>query len=349
MFPPIPIRFLLLLALLAVALGPDARGDDPAAPTFTPPETLELTEAVIVRRAPDGAPVERWEAGTLLTSERRRSDWVQVTGHFPDGHWQPVHKPLWVPGGSVVAVRPARPKQPPVRSIRARTFQLEGAASLRDGPRGRPVARWEPGTRFTSRRRRGEWLSVSGHFPDGRWQPLETERWIAAEAARDISPPSAIPRPEGAERYALVDKSEFELRVVQEVDDQREVLFRTEVGLGMDDCLPEDQGGKCYYTEPGDYRVRWRIHKPDGIDWCIPDSMAEEPEYAEDLADGQRCFEGVLGKFALNIGQSYAIHGTQDLDSLGEKESHGCIRGRPEAVKRVWRYLREGDRVLIRE
>ena len=343
-----PTRLLPVLALLAAVLpAPVAVAAQVA--TITPPRTLELTDAVIVRKGPEGEPVRRWEAGTLLTSDRTRRGWVRVSGRFPDGHWRPTASPRWVPEAAVVAVRPLAPKQPLTRRVEARTYQLERASRLRDGPRGRPMKRWQPGTRFTVRRRRGEWLAVSGHFPDGRWQPLAAERWVPAAAARDISPPPAIPKPEGAERFALVDKSEFELRVVQEADGQRQVLYRTTVGLGMDDCLPEAQGGNCYYTEPGTYHVRWRIYRPDGIDWCIPESMADEPEYAADLARGQRCFEGVLGRFALNIGKSYAIHGTRDLASLGKKESHGCIRGRPADVRKVWRYLREGDRVVIRE
>jgi lipoprotein-anchoring transpeptidase ErfK/SrfK len=340
--------FPVVVLLLLIAWPPPGQAGSRVA-TITPPRTLELTEAVIVRKGPDGAPVRRWEAGTLLTSDRTRAGWVRVSGRFPGGHWRPIAKARWVPESAVVAVRPLAPKQPLTRRVEARTYQLETATRLRDGPRGRPMQRWPAGTRFTVRHRRGDWLAVSGHFPEGRWQPLTAERWVRAAAARDISPPPAIPRPDGAERFALVDKSEFELRVVQKSGDEREVLYRTTVGLGMDDCLPEAQGGNCYYTEPGTYQVRWRIYRPDGIDWCIPESMADEPEYAADLARGKRCFEGVLGKFALNIGQSYAIHGTRDLDSLGKKESHGCIRGRPGDVRKVWRYLRVGDRVVIRE
>lgn len=339
---------LLLLALLGLS-APSMVLAGGGVDTLTPPRTLQLAEAIIVRKAPDGAPVERWEAGTLLTSDRTRSDWVRVTGRFPDGRWRPARQPRWVPAEAVIAVRPVGPKQPRVRRIRARTYQLQAAARLRQAPQGPPVATWESDTRFTTNRRRGEWLRVTGHFPDDGWAPMEAERWLPADKARDISPPPDIPLPEGAERFAVVDKSEFELRVVQANGHGREVLFRTEVGLGMDDCLPEAQGGECYYTEPGKYRVRWRIFEPDGIDWCIPDSMAEEAGYADDVARGKRCFEGALGRFALNIGKTYAIHGTSNLASLGRKESHGCIRTRPEAVRRIWRYLREGDRVVIRE
>lgn len=53
---------------------------------------------------------------------------------------------------------------------------------------------------------------------------------------------------------------------------------------------------------------------------------------APTMAHGKRCFEGVLGKFALDIAKSYAIHATRDVDSLGKKQSHGCLRSRPGAV-----------------
>ncbi|HKJ70743.1 MAG TPA: L,D-transpeptidase [Gammaproteobacteria bacterium] len=343
-----PARLIPFLALVLPVLSAAATAGDGVA-TITPPRTLELVQPVQARRAPRGSPVSRWSAGTLVTSDRARGHWVRITGRFPAGRWRPQRRPLWVPEAAVLAVRPLRPKQPAAQATRPRTYELTEAARLRRGPRGRPAGRWPAGTRFTSHRRRGAWLAVSGHFPDGAWAPLSGGRWITTAAARDITPPPAIPRPDGAERYAVVDKSDFQLRVVQEDRDGRRVLYRTEVGLGMDGCLPESQGGRCYYTRTGTYRVRWRIYDPDGIDWCIPDSMAEEPAYAADLARGERCFDGALGKFAVNIGKSYAIHATGDPDSIGKRESHGCIRTRPADARRLWRYLREGDRVVIRE
>jgi len=341
-----PLWIVLVFAGLLPALEAAAK---PSAAVVTPPRTLELQAPAEVRQAPEGDAVAQWEAGTLLTSDRKRRGWVRVTGYFPDGSWRPAQSSRWIPEEKLVAVRPVSPKQAITERVEARTFQTTDEVRLRDGPRGHPVATWDADTRFTVRWRRGDWLKVSGHFPDGVWQEVTGERWLPAARAEDISPPPDVPLPADAERYIVVDKSDFALRVVEEGADQREVLVEIPVGLGMDDCLPEEHGGECYYTEPGEYRVRWRIYRPDGIDWCIPESMAQEPEYAEDLAQGKRCFEGVLGRFALNIGKSYAIHGTQDVSSIGKKESHGCIRARPEAVRKVWRYMREGDRVVIRE
>ncbi|MFA9460729.1 L,D-transpeptidase [Thiohalorhabdus sp. Cl-TMA] len=345
------ITGLLLPCRAGATSGPTSElsASRPTVEAVTRPKTFQLRREAPLRQWPGGETVERWEGDTLLTSDRRAGEWVRVTGHFPQGHWQPMESPLWVRAEHLRIVRPFRPKHPVRQRVRARTYRLERDILVRDRPRGHPVATWEEGDKFTVRWRRGGWLEVSGYFPEGRWKPVERTLWVPAGAARDVSPPPTVPLPEGAERHIVVDKSEFQLRVLEErPDGSEQQLYSTEVGLGMDDCLPEEQGGNCYYTEPGDYRVRWRIYKPDGIDWCIPDSMTKEERYAEDIEKGKRCFEGVLGKFALNIGKTYAIHGTNNPDSIGRKESHGCIRVRPEAAKALWRYMREGDRVTIR-
>lgn len=331
------------------ALGLVAAGRAADVPAYTPARTLELVQSTPVRAAPDGETVTRWSEGRRFTSNRARGDWVRITGIFGEEAWRPLERPRYVPEEAVVAVRPYHPKRREPGETRPLTYRLTAEAWLRREPAGPPLARREAGTRFTSNERTRHWVRLTGHFPEeGEWQPLEEPRWVAAGRVKDISPPPKIPGPEAGERYAVVDKSRFELRIVEETADEREVVYRTEVGLGMDDCLPEEHGGECYYTEPGTYHVQFDVYRPDGIDWCIPESMADEPEYERDLERGKRCFDGVLGKFAVNIGETYAIHGTKALNSLGKKESHGCIRTHPDAARRIWRYLEEGDRVVIR-
>ncbi|HKJ88296.1 MAG TPA: L,D-transpeptidase [Gammaproteobacteria bacterium] len=331
--------------------GPPPRLDapQPSVEAVTRPKTFQLKRRADLHRRPGGEVATHWEAGRLLTSDHRVQGWVRVTGYFPDGSWEPVRDPLWVRASDLRIVRPFRPKHPAARRIHPRTYRLEQDVLVRDRPRGRPVTTWKQGAKFTVHRKRGRWLEVSGYFPHGRWRAAKGQLWVPAGAARDLSPPPRIPRPKGVKRHIVVDKSEFRLKVVEDAPDGKErTVYSTKVGLGMDGCLPDDQGGRCYYTRPGDYRIRWRIYKPGGIDWCIPASMAREDGYAQDIAEGKRCFDGALGKFALNIGKSYAIHATHDRDSLGKKESHGCIRVRPKAAKTLWRYMRVGDRVTIR-
>ena len=340
-------RFVFPVLVGVLLPGPASAGSDPV-PRYTPPRTLELTAPASVRAAPQGETLDQVAPGTLITSDRRRAEWVQITGHFPDGTWQEPKESRWVPAEAVDPIRSPQPKQALTQPIEAATFQLERDVAVREQPGGPVQVEWPQGRRFTARKRRGDWLRVAGYFPQDEWVEARRSLWLSREAVADISPPDTIPRPAGAERKVVVDKSDFRLEVRQSAGPKREILYQTEVGLGMDDCLPEAHGGECYYTRPGRYEVRWKVHKPDGIDWCIPDHMADEPEYARDLARGKRCFKGVLGKFAVNIGRSYAIHGTQDLDTLGKKASHGCIRVHPDAARRIWRYLEEGDPVVIR-
>ncbi len=185
---------------------------------------------------------------------------------------------------------------------------------------------------------------VSKVLEQGEWK--RRPGWIKAKGI-DVSEVVRQARLDGSARFILVSKSRFLLEVF-DFDGRLETKqFEAEVGLGMDRCLPPEEGGRCYYTDPGVYRVRWKVYDPEGIEWCIPESMADEERYAEDLESGRRCFRDSLGKYALNIGSSYAIHGTNDPASLGEKRSHGCIRIGIEPMERLYRLMDERDMVYI--
>jgi hypothetical protein len=233
----------------------------------------------------------------------------------------------------------------------ALTYSLTTMAVLREKPDGRIVDIWNHGMLFTSNVAEGGWVRVTGYFPNDLWQPVDSELWINTHyikptyTDKDHPPPSN--RPNGIVRYVEVNKSTFELKVIEEKQQRKKVIFKTRVALGMDRCLPEEKGGNCYYTEPGTYHVRWKVHDPDGIEWCIPKSM--EKEYPRSIAQGKRCFRGVLGSYALNIGKTYAIHGTNRPASLGKRVSHGCVRTANRAVKLLYDLLDIGDRVVIRE
>jgi lipoprotein-anchoring transpeptidase ErfK/SrfK len=222
---------------------------------------------------------------------------------------------------------------------------------VRCAPEGSIVDIWDSNTLLTSSEIQGDWVRVTGHFPDGgNWQPSGQQAWINRHYLTSVKrPPQPKPsnRPAGAIRYIEVEKSSFELRVVEQRDAKREVLLKTTVAIGMDRCLPQEKGGRCYYTEPGEYNVRWKVHDPEGIEWCIPKSM--EQEYRQDLDRGERCFRGAIGSHALNIGKSYAIHGTSKTNSLGRKISHGCVRTANPKMAQIYELMDVGDKVYIIE
>jgi len=61
----------------------------------------------------------------------------------------------------------------------------------------------------------------------------------------------------------------------------------------------------------------------------------------------QRRFDKVLGKYRLNIGSGYGIHGTLATDQLGRSVSHGCVRLGDADMERIFSMAQVGDQVLI--
>ncbi len=75
------------------------------------------------------------------------------------------------------------------------------------------------------------------------------------------------------------------------------------------------------------------------------------PQYTD--PDG-KVFSGTdpknpLGKFWLDLGESYGIHGTIEPNSIGKAESRGCIRLLNEDVAEIYDLLDVGSEVIIRE
>jgi putative NADH-flavin reductase len=60
-----------------------------------------------------------------------------------------------------------------------------------------------------------------------------------------------------------------------------------------------------------------------------------------------RQFPDVLGTHRLNLGDGYALHGTQAVDKLGQSVSHGCIRLHNDDIARLYQMASVGDEVII--
>jgi lipoprotein-anchoring transpeptidase ErfK/SrfK len=61
----------------------------------------------------------------------------------------------------------------------------------------------------------------------------------------------------------------------------------------------------------------------------------------------QRHYDKVLGKYRLNLGDGYAIHGTDQPDKLGQPVSHGCIRLGDDDIAKLYAMSKVGDTVII--
>lgn len=83
----------------------------------------------------------------------------------------------------------------------------------------------------------------------------------------------------------------------------------------------------------------------------------ESGEGKELIADGRiivpplgtnaRRFAGVVGTNRLNLGDGYALHGTDTPASIGTSVSHGCVRLRNEDIETLFRLVPVGTPVYI--
>ena len=91
---------------------------------------------------------------------------------------------------------------------------------------------------------------------------------------------------------------------------------------------------------------------PDGAE-----TVLTADEGREIVADGkiivppvgtnQRRYEGVLGTHRLSLGNGYAIHGTNQPQSIGHAVSHGCVRVRNEDIDKLYEMVPVGTPVYI--
>ena len=61
----------------------------------------------------------------------------------------------------------------------------------------------------------------------------------------------------------------------------------------------------------------------------------------------QRRIEKTLGRYRLNLGDGYALHGTQATSQLGRSVSHGCVRLADDDLQKLFEMTKVGDEVII--
>lgn len=114
---------------------------------------------------------------------------------------------------------------------------------------------------------------------------------------------------------------------------------------GMDKMLRRGLRAWLFRTPRGRHTILRKVVDPV---WVRPDwAFIEEGKPIPPPGSPQRQVRGVLGKYALHLGGGIFIHGTKDLNSLGSKASHGCIRLGPEMLEMVYRHAEVGTEVHI--
>lgn len=100
-----------------------------------------------------------------------------------------------------------------------------------------------------------------------------------------------------------------------------------------------------FKTPKGRFWIQGKMTRPL---WIRPDwSFIEEglPVPAPD--DPSRYEYGVLGEYAMSLGDGYLIHGTLYKRFLGMPVTHGCVRLNDEDLEAIYRTLDIGSKVYI--
>lgn len=98
--------------------------------------------------------------------------------------------------------------------------------------------------------------------------------------------------------------------------------------------------GEAVVRRQADGRVS--VLKPEGGELVVGGALVMPP-----LGTSLRRHAGVLGTHRLNLGNGYALHGTDNPASIGQAVSHGCIRLRNDDIARLYETVAVGTPVYI--
>jgi L,D-transpeptidase ErfK/SrfK len=126
-----------------------------------------------------------------------------------------------------------------------------------------------------------------------------------------------------------------------------ELVAKAPAATGTGKVLKKGKKIWAFHTPRGHMKVLRKIADPV---WRKPDwAFVEAGEPIPPPNSKSREVRGHLGKYALDLGDGIMIHGTDEIDSLGRKASHGCVRLGNEMLERVWQATKVGTDVYIFE
>jgi len=147
-------------------------------------------------------------------------------------------------------------------------------------------------------------------------------------------------RPKGL--FLTVDTGKNRLLVREGDRVVREVV----VSCGSGGVLEDPKGGRSWVfdTPRGERQVKSKAKHPTWIkpDWAFIEEGEAIPKKYDDRAE-----EGVLGDYALGIGNGYFLHGTLYTRLLGRNVTHGCVRIGDADLEYLYKTVPLGTKVYI--
>ncbi|GAB4240915.1 MAG: hypothetical protein Kow00109_16090 [Acidobacteriota bacterium] len=122
------------------------------------------------------------------------------------------------------------------------------------------------------------------------------------------------------------------------------VLLEAVCSTGSGVTLVAGERKWTFRTPVGAFRIINKVRDPV---WRKPDWAFLEEGRPVPKNEAERYESGVLGEYALGIGDGYFIHGTLYTRTLGTNVTHGCIRLGDEDLEFLARRVRIGTPVFI--
>ncbi|HOO99115.1 MAG TPA: L,D-transpeptidase family protein [Bacteroidales bacterium] len=126
----------------------------------------------------------------------------------------------------------------------------------------------------------------------------------------------------------------------------RKLVREGHCSTGSFKLLKTEEGRSWIFKTPkGKFTILGKTTNPS---WKKPDWAFIEEGLPVPSADHHSRFEyGVLGEYALSLGDGYLIHGTIYKRFLGMPVTHGCVRMNDEDLEAVFYTLNIGSKVYI--
>lgn len=123
-------------------------------------------------------------------------------------------------------------------------------------------------------------------------------------------------------------------------------LLAATISAGSGSILnnPADERKWVFETPRGEFTVLSKFIKPTWIrpDWAFVEEGKSIPKNFIDRVE-----EGMLGDYALGLGNGYFIHGTLYTRLLGKNITHGCIRVGDQDLQTLYKKVPLGTKVFI--
>lgn len=142
--------------------------------------------------------------------------------------------------------------------------------------------------------------------------------------------------------YLVVNTSENRIRVMV----RNQLLHEGVCSTGSYVLLKAaDERQWVFFTPRGRFQILGKRVNPV---WAKPDwAFIEEGLPVPPPGSPERFEAGVLGAYALELGDGYLIHGTLYKRMLGMPVTHGCVRLGDDDLRIVYRNLQIGSKVFI--